>query len=29
MKQSTTMAFEFATTADQGLLSIDRILRKL
>jgi len=29
MKQSNVMAFEFAATADQSLISIDRLLRKL
>jgi hypothetical protein len=29
MKQSKSLAFEFANTNDQGILSIDRLLRKL
>lgn len=30
MKKATNeLVFEFATTSDQGILSIDRILRKL
>lgn len=29
MKQSQGLAFEFASTSDQGILQIDRILRKL
>lgn len=29
MKQSTNLAFEYANTNDQGILSIDRLLRKL
>lgn len=29
MKQIKGLSFEYATTTDQGILSIDRLLRKL
>lgn len=29
MKQAKMLNFEFSTTTDQGILGIDRILRKL
>lgn len=29
MKQAQGLAFEYANTSDQSILSIDRILRKL
>ena len=29
MKANNTLAFEFATTADQSILKVDRLLKKL